>query len=92
MTKEQIGTLLRLYSEKLQGMHIPPRSLSLTAVLGPDSTGAALAHCHQMLTEMEVFLAEDRMDKLFRWLGFVQGCFWSAGLFTIDQMREHNRS
>jgi hypothetical protein len=31
-------------------------------------------------------------DKLMRWLGFVQGVYWSDGTFTIDQMRDHNRA
>ncbi len=92
MTKEQVRAVLVFYRAKLSKMKVPRRSLSHSALLGPDSATEALAHCHQMLDEMEVFLAEGQMEKLFRWLGFVQGCFWVAGLFTIDDMRKHNRS
>ncbi len=50
-----------------------------------------LAHCHGMLDEMEKFVAEGRMEKAFRWLGFIQGCLWSAGLYTLEELKNHNR-
>ena len=31
-------------------------------------------------------------DKFNRWLGFMQGVFWSQGVFTLNEMRGHNRS
>ncbi len=30
--------------------------------------------------------------KFNRWLGFMQGIFWSQGVFTLDEMKGHNRS
>ncbi len=29
--------------------------------------------------------------KFNRWLGFLQGIFWSLGEFSLDDMRDHNR-
>jgi hypothetical protein len=29
-------------------------------------------------------------DKFNRWLGFVQGCLWNLGEYTLNEMREHN--
>ncbi len=29
-------------------------------------------------------------DKFNRWLGFMQGAFWTDGCYTLDQMRDHN--
>ncbi len=51
----------------------------------------ALSHCYWMLAEMEKFVAEGSMDKAFRWLGFIQGCFWSAGDYTLEELKNHNR-
>jgi hypothetical protein len=51
----------------------------------------ALAHCHRMLDEMVEFTKADRMEKVFRWLGFVQGCFFSGGIYTIAEEKDHNR-
>jgi len=28
--------------------------------------------------------------KGMRWLGFIQGVLWREGVFTIDEMRDHN--
>lgn len=51
----------------------------------------ALAHCHAMLDEMEEFVRQKRLDKAFRWLGFIQGVLWSQGVFTLEQFKSHNR-
>ena len=51
----------------------------------------APAHCHGMLDQMEKFLREGRREKVFRWLGFVQGCLWSASIYTLDDLMNHNR-
>lgn len=50
-----------------------------------------LAHCCGMLDKIEKFVAEGRMEKVFRWLGFVQGCLWSAGFYTLEELKNHNR-
>jgi hypothetical protein len=50
-----------------------------------------LGHCLGMLSKMEEFLKENRMDKVFRWLGFVQGVLWSEGAYTLEELKNHNR-
>lgn len=52
----------------------------------------ALEHCHGMLDQMETFIDEGRIDKAFRWLGFMQGVFWSHGYYTLAQLMDHNRT
>lgn len=68
----------------------------------------AMSHLHGMLDQMEEFLnsVENRVqgsleyvyrpgpdwDKFNRWLGFTQGVFWLHGDYTLNQMREHNRT
>ena len=44
-----------------------------------------------MLDEMETFLKENRKEELMRWLGFVQGCLWTLGIYTLDDLKNHNR-
>ncbi|KKN88865.1 hypothetical protein LCGC14_0244720 [marine sediment metagenome] len=51
----------------------------------------AHAHAKWMLDKIEEFVAEDKLGKANRWLGFVQGIFYSFGTYTINQMRDHNR-
>ncbi|MDD2696684.1 MAG: hypothetical protein PHE52_00800 [Candidatus Pacebacteria bacterium] len=44
-----------------------------------------------MLDKMEGFLKEGRIEKAFRWLGFIQGCLWSTGEYTLEDLMNHNR-
>lgn len=50
-----------------------------------------LGHCHGMLSKMEFFLKEGRRDKVFRWLGFIQGCLWSTRRYPLDDLKNHSR-
>jgi len=50
-----------------------------------------LAHCHGMLDKMEGFIKEGRIEKAFRWLGFIQGCLWSTGQYSLEDLKNHNR-
>ena len=56
----------------------------------PSPMGAH-SHAKWMLDRIEEFVAEGKLDKANRWLGFVQGIFYCFGTYTINQMRDHNR-
>jgi len=56
-----------------------------------DSPDSGLIHCHGMLDKMEEFVKEGRIEKAFRWLGFVQGCLWLAGHYSLEDLMNHNR-
>jgi len=54
-----------------------------------------LCHVKWMLKEMSSWsrgtVKFSYKDKLQRWLGFVQGVFYVEDIYSIDEMREHNR-
>lgn len=50
-----------------------------------------LAHCAGMIPKMVEFIKEGRRDKVFRWLGFLQGVLYCKGIYTIEEMANHNR-
>ena len=50
-----------------------------------------LNHCHGMLEKMIEFIHEERMEKAFRWLGFVQGVLWANQAYTLADLKNHNR-
>lgn len=61
----------------------------------PPTPQQALAHVAGMLDQIETFVkadTEEAWDKANRWLGFLQGVFWTQGIYTLDQMRDHNRA
>ena len=53
-------------------------------------TGITIKHCYNMLDKIDEF-AEIDIEKAFRWLGFVQGCLWSENIYSIDDLRYHNK-
>jgi len=83
MTEKKI---LEFYFEEFE-------RLKIKAVRG----GVALQHCAWMIDECFRMLfhahntsAEPEvLNKINRWIGFVQGVLWKEGIYTIDQMREH---
>jgi hypothetical protein len=93
MTPEKVLEVIRTYQEDLyRSGYKPWRLLSeeRTVSWTDADTHARLQHALWMLEELEEFVTERRMDKVFRWLGFVQGVLWSAGFRSIDEMRHDN--
>lgn len=50
-----------------------------------------LSHCKTMLPKMEKMLDEGKLEKFFRWLGFMQGVLWVEKLYTLEELKDHNR-
>lgn len=89
MNIDEIRIVLSIYRQKLDELGIPKQKAQHDFF--PSSNSEYLAHCHAMLDDMETFLEEGNMDKLFRWLGFIQACLWRAKIFTIEELKKHNR-
>ena len=89
MDKDKIREVISTYRKKFEEMGIPKQQSPHDEF--PNSDNDFLAHCHGMLDEMEIFIEEERLDKVFRWLGFIQGCLWRVRVYTIEKMKNHNR-
>jgi hypothetical protein len=51
-----------------------------------------LAHVLYMLEQIESFLPHpEHREKMMRWLGFAQGILWSERLYTLEDLKDHNR-
>jgi recombinational DNA repair protein (RecF pathway) len=86
MTDEKILEVVWRYKEKLRAI-IPNKSVMDTR----PSHYTSLAHAAYMCDRITEFVAEGRRDKAFRWLGFLQGVLWVNGVFTLDELANHNR-
>lgn len=52
-----------------------------------------LAHCCSMLSGIEEFISrgnQDKKDQALVRLGFVQGCLWTEGDYTVKDFKGHN--
>jgi hypothetical protein len=47
-------------------------------------------HLRTMIPKMRTFIEEGRRDKVMRWLGFMQGAFWTLEWFTLEELKQHN--
>lgn len=56
-----------------------------------DSSCSTLGHCYGMLDKIEQFIQQGRMDKVFRWYGFVQGVLWVQKVYPLVALKEHSR-
>jgi len=50
-----------------------------------------IQHMSAMIPQMRKFLKDQRLEKTHRWLGFMQGAFWVMGIYSIHEMRDHNK-
>lgn len=89
MTKEKVIEVLAEYRQIFEDMEIPKRKFPHDALAVEHFD--CLAHCHSMIDEMEVFIDEGRMEKVARWLGFIQGVLFACGKSTIGESKSRNR-
>ena len=95
MTPEKVLQVVNVFRTYFKEREIPEKQLEgwmygayENFTKNPDSL---LSHCHWMLNDMERFVQEGRMEKCFRWLGFIQGCVFSVGEFTLNELKNLNR-
>lgn len=89
MTADKIREVLVIYRKKFEEMGIFEKRVPHNLL--PRTDNDFLSHCYGMLDEMEALIQEGRMEKVFRWLGFIQGCLWRAGIYTVEELKNHNR-
>lgn len=51
----------------------------------------ALCHVRYMIAALLPMIEEGRTEKCMRWLGFIQGVLWMAGVFTLEELKNHSR-
>jgi hypothetical protein len=91
MDKEQVIAALEKYEERLRGFN--PERMSGDEMMKTIITlghRRALGHVAWMCTEAKTFVAEDRMEKAMRWLGFIQGVLWMTSFFSVSELKVDN--
>lgn len=89
MTPAKVRQVIDLYRIYFEELDIEPADYPEGKNLEDKLQG--VAHCLGMIPKMEKFIEENRIEKAMRWLGFIQGALWMAGLFTLKQLKEQNR-
>ncbi len=83
MTDPQLHDVLFFYqSELYRRFSIQPRRHSISK----------LEHAAWMCEEARKYLVDGKRDKVMRWLGFIQGILWYGEIYSIEELKDHNRS
>lgn len=92
MPKEQIIEVAALYLARLVSLGAEVvRMAQMDKPFQAEVEDEALKNHLAWMCDRIIKLAEDgELEKAGRWLGFVQGCLFMYGEYTIDEMRTHN--
>lgn len=86
VTAEQLLLVVKRYEAELE---MPARRQDPR--LKQPTTVDVLGHARWMCSQIPGLVAEGRIEKAQRWLGFVQGVLWASGRKTIESLKEDNR-
>lgn len=84
MNQEQIIQACKEYKTKL------PDAKECNKEVPFSSNDEMLAHCSYMCDVIISGEMNHKIEKSMRWLGFIQGCISSSGLYTIAELKSHN--
>lgn len=90
MDTQHILRIVEVYEAQFKDLSISPIERATNGV--PMTLRRGLEHAYWMLSSIRQFIQEGKLDKVQRWLGFVQGTLWMTGVYSIDELRAHNRS
>lgn len=92
MTKQKIIKLMEDYQVALKDMGYKPIELTnYDSKFSDIDKEIAVNQAYWMCQKIIMLVNNDEIEKANRWLGFVQGVFWSANIYTINEMRDQNR-
>lgn len=93
MTKETLKRILKRYDKKLaeEGYRVEQRDGGGFIGYLDDNFSESLCHCRWMITQMDAMIKAGDMEKVNRWLGFIQGCLWTGRIYTLPELKMHNK-
>lgn len=89
MTKDQVIEAISIYESKLVTLGFEEKRFTTNGVL-PTSRQVG-SHALWMCRQVQAAIADEKLEKAMRWLGWVQASVWLLGLFSIDNLKDHNR-
>lgn len=93
MTNVKLFDVFCLYQKILRtasSESVEPQRMDVTQP-APEDRRILVAHLLWACEEGKKFVEQRRFEKAMRWLGFIQGCLFARGHFTIDELGNHSR-
>jgi len=82
MNNKKIIKVISIYDKKLEAY--PPVQSEIEIL-------PTFNHIRWMIKQIPQMLKDNRKEKAFRWLGFIQGVLCSEGIYTINDLKNHNK-
>jgi hypothetical protein len=90
MTREDIKYLIGIY--KIIFRDYTPKKINENMYISFDvNKEIVFSHLRYMMDEIDRFVDEGRLDKAFRWLGFIQGVLFYKGYYSLHDLKLHNK-
>lgn len=91
MTPEKIIAVVSRYEEFLLSQKIPKIRIDMLRK-GPFTPPELLAHAHYLIDGIRGYVIEEgRWGKTNRHLASIQMALWGAGVYSLDEIMNHNR-
>jgi hypothetical protein len=95
-SREHAEQMLERYSKKLtelgyEPVPFPDTGKPLTGTIYRGAKFDALCHARWMCEETRGFMGSGRWAKAYRWIGMIQGLLFMGGVYSIEELKRHNR-
>ena len=90
MNRTDVLQIAVIYQKFFESNNIQKKEHSYNILAGLKEQ--ILAHCYMMLDRLEGFVLQGNLYKAFRFLGFIEGCLWTTACYTLQELKDHNRS
>lgn len=96
LSRDQADAMLRFYCRTLNDLGYTPKPFKdLESKVGSSIYSAGkfevMNHARWMCDRAEEFMHQNRTAKAYRWIGMIQGILFMGGVFTLAELRTHNR-
>jgi len=93
MTPDQIIRVIEIYEQRFRESQLPALRMDTSRKLRSLNERELRMHAHYLCEEIRKLVDQPGKEgKVGRLLGFLQACLCFSGWYTIDQLRNHNRS
>ena len=96
-SKDQVTHMLDLYCKSLnelgyEPIPFPDVDAHVTGSIYLGAKYDTLNHARWMCDQAQDFAQQGRWAKAHRWIGMIQGLLFVGGVYSISELKKHNRT
>lgn len=96
LTRDQAEAMLHFYCRTLDRLGYKSKPFDdidgkVGASIYSSGKFEVMNHARWMCDRAEEFMRQHRLAKAYRWIGTIQGILFMGGVFSLAELRTHNR-